>query len=92
MLNRVGADPARRGVFLRQAAQTSPVSPERTCPDCAEPLEEMEFQGSDALGSLVIVSPASDDGFLSSHRADEVLTPVPYVCPECRRTLVYAED
>ncbi|WP_424015995.1 hypothetical protein ACOZ35_08805 [Halorubrum xinjiangense] len=65
---------------------------ERICPDCEEPLEEMEFQGSDALGSLAIVSEASNDGFLSGLRADEILTPVPYVCPDCRRTLVYAEQ
>ncbi|RZV08749.1 hypothetical protein BDK88_2823 [Natrinema hispanicum] len=63
----------------------------KTCPDCQEPLEQMELQGTDALGSLSIVSPASDDKFLSSIRADETFTPVPYVCPECRRTLVYAE-
>jgi len=65
---------------------------EKDCPDCGEPLERMELQGTDALGSLSIVSPADDDGFLSSVRADEILTPVPYVCPECRRTLVYAEE
>ena len=52
----------------------------------------MELQGTDVMGSLQIVAPASDDGFLSSFRADEVLTPVPYVCPECRRTLWYAEE
>ncbi|WP_254766109.1 hypothetical protein [Salinilacihabitans rarus] len=64
---------------------------ETVCPDCEEPLERMELQGTDVMGSLAIVSPASDDGFLSGLRADEILTPVPYVCPECRRTLVYAE-
>ncbi|MFC4405965.1 hypothetical protein [Haloarchaeobius iranensis] len=64
---------------------------ERTCPDCGEQLEEMELQGTDAIGELSIVSEASDDGFLSSVRADEILTPVPYVCPDCRRTLLYAE-
>ena len=51
----------------------------------------MELQGTDVMGTLSIVSEASDDGFLSSLRADEILTPVPYVCPECRRILVYAE-
>lgn len=65
---------------------------EKTCPDCEEPLEQMELQGTDAVGALSIVSEASDDGFLSSVRADEVLTPVPYVCPNCRRTLLYAEE
>ncbi|MGQ4555282.1 hypothetical protein [Halobellus sp. GM3] len=64
---------------------------EKVCPDCEEPLERMELQGTSALGSLSIVAPA-DDGFLSGIRADEVLAPVPYVCPECRRTLVYAEE
>ncbi|OTF00128.1 hypothetical protein B9G38_16340 [Halorubrum sp. SD612] len=64
---------------------------EKTCPDCEEPLERMELQGTDAVGELSIVSPSTDDGFLSSIRADEILTPVPYVCPECRRTLLYAE-
>ena len=68
------------------------MSSEKRCPDCAEPLEQMELQGTNAMGTLSIVSEASDDGFLSSVRADEVLTPVPYVCPECRRTLVYAEE
>jgi uncharacterized protein YbaR (Trm112 family) len=63
----------------------------KLCPDCEEPLEEMELQGTDVMGTLSIVSEASDDGFLDSLRADEILTPVPYVCPECRRTLVYAE-
>lgn len=64
---------------------------EKVCPDCEEPLEQMELQGSDALGELSIVSRSTEDGFLSSIRADEILTPVPYVCPECRRTLLYAE-
>jgi uncharacterized protein YbaR (Trm112 family) len=64
---------------------------EKVCPDCELPLEQMELQGTDALGSLSIVAPA-DGGFLSSVRAEEILTPVPYVCPDCRRTLVYAED
>jgi len=52
----------------------------------------MELQGTDAMGTLSIVSAAADDGFLSSLQADEILTPVPYVCPDCRRTLVYAEE
>lgn len=64
---------------------------EKVCPDCEESLEQMELQGTDVMGTLSIVSEASEDGFLSSFRADEILTPVPYVCPECRRTLVYAE-
>jgi hypothetical protein len=64
---------------------------EKVCPDCEESLEQMELQGTDAMGTLSIVSEASDDGFLSSIRADEILTPVPYVCPNCRRTLLYAE-
>jgi CBS domain-containing protein len=42
--------------------------------------------------AFLIVSDAPEEGFLSSFRADEILTPVPYVCPECRRTLVYAEE
>jgi uncharacterized protein YbaR (Trm112 family) len=67
------------------------MSSEKTCPDCEEPLERMELQGTDAVGELSIVSPSTDDGLLSSIRADEILTPVPYVCPECRRTLLYAE-
>jgi|GEM_PF-2010450 len=68
------------------------MSAARECPDCGELLEAMELQGTDVMGSLQIVAPASDGGFLSSFRADEVLTPVPYVCPECRRTLWYAEE
>ena len=65
---------------------------EKVCPDCGEPLERMELQGTNALGSLSIVSPADDDGLLSGVRADEILAPVPYVCPSCRRTLLYAEE
>ncbi|MFW6382817.1 MAG: hypothetical protein ACOCZD_02130 [Haloferacaceae archaeon] len=64
---------------------------EKTCPDCEEPVSEMKLQGTDALGTLAIVSEASSDGPLGSLRADEILTPVPYACPDCRRTLVYAE-
>jgi len=64
---------------------------EKVCPDCEEPLERMKLQGTDAVGELSIVSEPTDDGFLSSVRADEILTPVPYVCPECRRSLFYAE-
>jgi len=64
----------------------------RVCPDCEEPLEQMELQGTDALGELSIVSQSAEDGFLGSVRAEEVLTPVPYVCPDCRRTLIYAEE
>jgi uncharacterized protein YbaR (Trm112 family) len=67
------------------------MSSEKVCPDCEEPLEQMELQGTDVMGTLSIVSEASDDEFLSSIRADEILTPVPYVCPNCRRTLLYAE-
>jgi uncharacterized protein YbaR (Trm112 family) len=65
---------------------------EKVCPDCAEPLEQMELQGTDAVGELSIVSKSTESGFLSSMRADEILMPVPYVCPECRRTLLYAEE
>lgn len=43
------------------------------------------------MGQPVIVSAADDDGFLSGVRADEVLTPVPYVCEDCRRILWYAD-
>lgn len=67
------------------------VTSEKRCPDCDEPLEEMELQGTDVAGSIKIVAPSDDGGFLSSFKADEVLSPVPYVCPECRRTLFYAE-
>ncbi len=65
---------------------------EKSCPDCETPLEQMSLQGTDAIGELSIVSESTDDGFLSSLRADEILTPVPYVCPDCRRTLLYAEE
>jgi hypothetical protein len=64
---------------------------EKRCPDCEEPVEEMELQAPDVMGSLAIVSESTDDGFLSNLRADEILTPVPYVCPNCRRILLYAE-
>jgi hypothetical protein len=67
------------------------VPAERTCPDCDEPLERMNLQGSSAAGSITLASDEPSDGFLSSIRSDEILTPVPYVCPECRRTLWYAE-
>jgi len=67
------------------------MSTQKHCPDCEEPLEQMKLQGTDALGELSIVSEGSDEGFLGSFRADEILTPVPYVCPECGRTLLYAE-
>jgi uncharacterized protein YbaR (Trm112 family) len=65
---------------------------EKVCPDCEKPLEQMELQGTDTVGELSIVSNSSENGLLSSVRADEILTPVPYVCPECRRTLIYAEQ
>ncbi|RLM59410.1 hypothetical protein DVK02_01285 [Halobellus sp. Atlit-31R] len=68
------------------------MSDEKRCPDCEEPLTEMRLQGSDAVGTPTIVSEEPTDGFLSSVRADEILTPVPYVCPDCRRTLFYAEE
>jgi uncharacterized protein YbaR (Trm112 family) len=68
------------------------MSAEKVCPDCEEPLEQMELQGTDAVGELAIVSTSTEDGFLSSIRADEILKPVPYVCPECRRILLYAEE
>ncbi|MFC6942868.1 hypothetical protein ACFQE8_23400 [Salinirubellus sp. GCM10025818] len=64
----------------------------RVCPDCGAELDRMELQGTDAMASLTIVSSEPSEGFLSSMRADEILTPVPYVCPDCRRTLLYAED
>ena len=64
---------------------------EKSCPDCDEPLEQMELQGTSAMGEMSIVSKSPENSFLSSIRADEILTPVPYVCPECRRTLFYAE-
>jgi hypothetical protein len=52
----------------------------------------MELRGSEITGTLAIVSPATGDGLFAGVRADEVLTPVPYLCPECWRTLVYAEE
>jgi hypothetical protein len=68
------------------------MSSEQTCPDCTVPLERMTLQGTEALGELSIVSESSDGGFLGSLQADEILSPVPYVCPECGRTLLYAES
>ena len=64
----------------------------RICPDRGAELDRMEVLGTDAMASLTIVSSEPSEGFLSSMRADEILTPVPYVCPDCRRTLLYAED
>jgi predicted RNA-binding Zn-ribbon protein involved in translation (DUF1610 family) len=69
-----------------------PMTGTRDCPDCGAELDRMELQGTDAMGSLAIVSSEPSEGFLSSMRANEILTPVPYVCPDCRRTLLYAED
>jgi len=65
---------------------------DRECPDCGEPLEAMTLQGSSALGDVMLVSDGDDDGLLSGLRANEILKPVPYVCPACRRTLFYAEE
>lgn len=67
------------------------MSPKDSCPDCGGALERMELQGEDAMGHPVIVSEAGDDGFLSSVRAGEVLTPVPYVCADCQRIFWYAD-
>jgi hypothetical protein len=64
---------------------------DRQCPDCGKPLEAMELQGSSALGDVVLVAAGDDDGLLGGLRANEVLEPVPHVCPDCRRTLFYAE-
>ncbi|WP_458188045.1 hypothetical protein [Haladaptatus sp. NG-WS-4] len=68
------------------------MSSERTCPGCDETMDQMKLSGTDAMGDIKIVSEGPKEGFLSSIRADEILTPVPYVCPECRRTVFYAED
>ncbi|TKX57761.1 hypothetical protein EXE48_17770 [Halorubrum sp. ASP1] len=59
-------------------------------PDCGEPLEAVELQGTDALGTLSIVSDGPNDGLLGGLCAGEIITPVPCVRPECRRALVYA--
>jgi uncharacterized Fe-S cluster-containing protein len=67
------------------------MSPDRTCPDCGETLERMTLQAPDLVGELAVVSEA-EEGFLSGIRADEILEPVPHVCPSCRRILLYAED
>jgi len=60
---------------------------EKQCPDCDELLERMKLNASH--GQLSIVSP--DDGFFDQLTSG-TLTPVPYVCPECKRTLLYAEE
>ncbi|MFB6129363.1 MAG: hypothetical protein ABEJ28_00900 [Salinigranum sp.] len=65
---------------------------DRACPDCGEAMERMTLRGSSAVGELSVVSEKPDTGFLSGIRADEILTPIPYVCPDCRRILLYAED
>ena len=65
---------------------------ERDCPDCGEAMKRMKLQGSDAVGTINVISAEPKEGFLGSFRSDEILTPVPYVCPECRRTVFYAED
>jgi len=51
----------------------------------------MKLKSGNAVGAITIQSEEPSEGFLSSITADEILTPVPYVCPECRRTLFYAE-
>ena len=77
---------------MRVEIPVSSMTRTRVCPDCGAELDRMELQGTDAMASLTIVSSEPSEGFLSSMRADEILTPVPYVCPDCRRTLLYAED
>ncbi len=59
---------------------------ERRCPDCDESLERMKLNESHGQPSIV-----STEGGLVSRLLSGSLTPVPYVCPECRRTLLYAE-
>lgn len=78
--------------FLRRLTLFDTEMPsDKVCPDCDEPLERMSLQGTDTLGELSIVSESTEEGFLGNVRANEILTPIPYVCPECRRTVLYAE-
>ncbi|WP_435347154.1 hypothetical protein [Haloarchaeobius sp. HRN-SO-5] len=67
------------------------MSSERTCPDCDEPLTEMELELGGTFDDVHVVSDKSSDGLLGVPRVDEMLRPIPYVCPECRRILFYGE-
>lgn len=60
---------------------------EKQCPDCDEPLERMKLNESHGQPSIV-----STDGGFFDQLMSGTLTPVPYVCPECKRTLLYAEE
>jgi transcription initiation factor IIE alpha subunit len=60
---------------------------EKQCPDCDEPLERMKLNESHGQPSIV-----STDGGFFDQLMSGTLTPVPYVCPECKRTLVYTEE
>ena len=63
---------------------------DRRCPDCGVTLEPMKLRSDDGM-QLRAVSDENREGLLGSlgvkerHRLDA------YVCPECARTLLYAD-
>lgn len=63
----------------------------RQCADCEVEMEQMELRDTQSR-RIDLVTDESKNGVLGFLGEKETLTPVPYVCPECRRIQFYAED
>lgn len=63
----------------------------RQCVECEVEMERMELRDGQSRRTA-LVTDESKDGILGFLGEKETLTPVPYVCPECRRVQFYAED
>lgn len=62
----------------------------RRCPDCGVTLEAMKLRTDDGY-SLRAVSDETREGLLGSLGVKEKHRVDAYVCPECNRTLLYAD-
>ncbi|RRJ28101.1 hypothetical protein [Halocatena pleomorpha] len=61
------------------------------CFNCGREMEKMKLQAGGSGHNIDLVTDELKDGILGSLGAKKKLTPVPYVCPKCRRIQFFAE-
>lgn len=64
---------------------------EKRCPDCSVEMEEMTLRALGHNSLIAVVTDEPRDGLLGQLGPNEKHEVVPYVCPECSLTRLYAD-
>lgn len=64
---------------------------EKRCPDCAVEMEELTLRTVGYNKKLALVTDEPRDGLLGRLGPNKKYEAVPYVCPDCALTRLYAD-